>query len=106
MLQCNIHVSDHKEFRFVNVACCLLKLYHMYRYMSLKGWVDGRGEANGSCETGQLTLSIGPEWRDAVTLALKATPQVRDFTFGNPTYKILYIVYYCIILYIVFSSAG
>ncbi len=50
------------------------------------GGIRGRGGANGLWDMWELILSVGPEWREVCTLALKATvPSKGFFAFENPT---------------------
>ncbi len=70
-------VLDQEDFRSTD-AIFQFKLYHMCRYVGLRGSFRGRSRSNGFWETGQLILSM-PKWRKVLTLSQKATSQVRDF---------------------------
>ncbi len=55
------------------------KLYHMCEHMGLKGGTGRRAWGQQLVGNVQLILSMGPEWREVSTLALKATNPSKGF---------------------------
>jgi hypothetical protein len=72
-------VLDQEDFRCTDVIFRQFKLYDICGYVDLKRRALGKGKASGWRETGQLILSMGLEWREFRTLALKATTPSKGF---------------------------
>ncbi len=71
-----IIVSDQEDFQFAMSFSTTLKLYHM---CGLRGGIRKRSGTISLWETEQLILSMGPEWREVWTLALKVTTPSKRF---------------------------
>ncbi len=77
--QKSVLVSDQENCNVLMLSSANLKLFHMCGHMGLRGGIRGRGGANGLWETRQLILDMGPECREARTLALQATTSRKGF---------------------------
>jgi hypothetical protein len=72
-------VLDQEDFRCADVIFRQFILYDICGYVDLKRRALWKGKASGSMITGQLILSMGLEWREVRTLALKATTPSKGF---------------------------
>ncbi len=95
--------------RFPMCLCCLLPTWNCATCAGMWGRGVGSGAGWGQwiVGKGKLNLSMGLEWMEVHTLALKATTWGECFfAFGSPTHQLLYIVKYFIKRYKFFSSGG